>query len=72
MRLAPQPNDAQNNAGGLLNNLFGNNSAGGFVMGYGLFPPIFTLNFTWDEIYEQNNVAPGGQQDGPNQGNPED
>ena len=56
------------------NDLFGQGmgGSGGFVMGMGLFPPLFTLNFTWDDIFGQNNAAPGGQHGGPNSGNPED
>ena len=41
-------------------------------MGLGLFPPIFTLNFTWDDIYGSTRAAPNGQSGGPNAGNPED
>ena len=41
-------------------------------MGLGLFPPIFTLNFTWDDIYGQVRPAPGGQSGGPNASNNED
>ena len=41
-------------------------------MGLGIFPPIFTLNFTWDDIYGSVRAAPGGQSGGPNSGNPED
>ena len=41
-------------------------------MGLGIFPPIFTLNFTWDDIYGSNRAAPGGQSGGPNSGNSED
>lgn len=71
-RHAPEPNQNMRNGGGLFGNAFGNNSSGGFVMGLGLFPPLFTLNFTWDDIFGQNRQAPGGQQNGANQGNPED
>ena len=53
------------------NSLFGN-SAGGFVMGIGLFPALFTLNFTWDKIYGPQNAAPDNQQNGTNAGNPEE
>jgi hypothetical protein len=51
--------------------MFGN-SNGGFVMGLGLFPALFTLNFTWDDIFGPNRVGPGGVAGGPNSGNPED
>ena len=57
--------------GGNGNNIFGN-SNGGFVMGLGLFPALFTLNFTWDDIFGPNRVGPGGVAGGPNSGNPED
>lgn len=57
--------------GGNGNNMFGN-SNGGFVMGLGLFPALFTLNFTWDDIFGPNRVGPGGVAGGPNSGNPED
>jgi len=36
-------------------------------MGLGLFPALFTLNFTWDDIFGPNRAGPG-----PNQGNTED
>ena len=36
--------------GGMGNSLFGN-SNGGFVMGLGLFPALFAINFTWDDIF---------------------
>ena len=51
--------------------MFGNQN-GGFVMGLGLFPALFTLNFTWDDIFGPNRAPPGGLQGGPNSGNPED
>ena len=35
-------------------------------MGIGLFPSLFTLNFTWDEI-----LAPGASNGGADSGNPE-
>ena len=57
--------------GGNGSNLFGN-SNGGFVMGLGLFPALFTLNFTWDDIFGPNRAGPGGVAGGPNSGNPED
>jgi hypothetical protein len=41
-------------------------------MGLGLFPALFTLNFTWDDIFGPNRAPPGGVQGGPNSGNPED
>lgn len=41
------------------NTLFGNQN-GGFVMGLGLFPALFTLNFTWDDIFGQNRQGPNG------------
>jgi hypothetical protein len=51
--------------------LFGNQN-GGFVMGLGLFPALFTLNFTWDDIFGQNRAGPNGNAGGPNAGNPEE
>ena len=55
------------------NNLFGNQN-GGFVMGLGLFPALFTLNFTWDDIFGQNRRGPNNNQaaGGPNSANNED
>lgn len=41
-------------------------------MGLGLFPALFTLNFTWDDIFGPNRAAPGGNVGGPNSGNTED
>ena len=42
-------------------------------MGLGLFPALFTLNFTWDDIFGPNRNGPGGiPGGGPNQGNPEE
>jgi len=42
-------------------------------MGLGLFPALFTLNFTWDDIFGPNRAAPGGNAaGGPNSGNTED
>ena len=38
-------------------------------MGLGIFPALFTLNFTWDDIFGQNNVQRGG---GPNAANNEE
>lgn len=29
-------------------------------MGLGIFPALFTLNFTWDDIFGSNNHIPGG------------
>ena len=49
-RSAPEPNQNMRNQGGIFGNGLGGNG-GGFVMGLGLFPPLFTLNFTWDDIY---------------------
>ena len=40
----------QNYAGGGGSGLH-NNGGGGFMMGIGLFPALFTLNFTWDDIF---------------------
>lgn len=51
--------------------MFGNQN-GGFVMGLGLFPALFTLNFTWDDIFGPNRAGPQGAAGGPNSGNPED
>lgn len=28
-------------------------------MGLGIFPALFTLNFTWDDIFGQNNLNRG-------------
>ena len=42
-------------------------------MGLGLFPALFSLNFTWDDIFGPNRAGPNGQgNNGPNQGNNED
>ena len=41
-------------------------------MGLGLFPALFTLNFTWDDIFGPNRAGPENQQDGTNAANPED
>ena len=43
-------------------------------MGLGLFPALFTLNFTWDDIFGQNRQGPNGNQaaNGPNASNTED
>uniref|UniRef100_A0A7S3MR72 RING-type E3 ubiquitin transferase n=1 Tax=Strombidium inclinatum TaxID=197538 RepID=A0A7S3MR72_9SPIT len=70
-RSEPQPNQNYNSGIGGGNPLFGN-SNGGFVMGLGLFPALFTLNFTWDDIFGSNRAGPGGISGGPNSGNPED
>jgi hypothetical protein len=51
--------------------MFGNQN-GGFVMGLGLFPALFTLNFTWDDIFGPNRAGPSGAAGGPNSGNSED
>lgn len=48
--MGPVPN--QNFANG--NNIFGSRQ-NGFIMGLGLFPALFTLNFTWDDIFGSNN-----------------
>jgi hypothetical protein len=47
-RQGPVPN--QNFSG---DQMFGRNGGGGsgFMMGIGLFPALFTLNFTWDDIF---------------------
>ena len=29
-------------------------------MGLGIFPALFTLNFTWDDIFGQSNMRQGG------------
>jgi hypothetical protein len=51
------------------------------MMGMGLFPALFTLNFTWDDIFGSGPEATshirhlfGGANanDGANQGNPEE
>lgn len=48
-RQGPIPNNDFNQGRG---GLFGNNHSGnGFVMGLGIFPALFTLNFTWDDIF---------------------
>ena len=49
--------------------MFGN-QLGGFVMGIGLFPAIFTLNFTWDDIFGPSRAGVGAG--GANSGNPEE
>ncbi|CDW83337.1 ring finger protein 5 [Stylonychia lemnae] len=55
-RQGPVPNQNFNQGGGL----FGNNHSGsGFVMGLGIFPALFTLNFNWDDIFGQNNLGRG-------------
>jgi len=41
-------------------------------MGLGLFPALFTLNFTWDDIFGPNRAAPDGVSGGLNSGNPEE
>ena len=43
-------------------------------MGLGLFPALFTLNFTWDDIFGSTRAGPGnvGEARGPNAGNNED
>lgn len=48
--MEPEPN--RNRGGG------GNNNHG-FVMGFGIFPTLFSLNFTWDDITGTNNGANG-------------
>lgn len=48
--MGPVPNQNYSNG----HPLFGNRH-GGFVMGLGLFPALFTLNFTWDDIFGSNN-----------------
>jgi hypothetical protein len=76
-RSEPERNENYNffGSGSSMNNnsLFGNQN-GGFVMGLGLFPALFTLNFTWDDIFGQNRQAPNGNQaaGGPNASNNED
>jgi hypothetical protein len=54
--MGPVPNENFSNGG---NPFFGNRQ-NGFVMGLGLFPALFTLNFTWDDIFGSNNVGGGG------------
>lgn len=51
----PVPNNNLNNNNGNTNN---------FIMGLGLFPALFTLSFTWDDIFGTNNT-------GANANNPE-
>jgi len=46
-RSEPEPN--RNRGGANRNNM------GGFVMGFGIFPTLFSLNFTWDDIAGPNN-----------------
>ena len=41
-------------------------------MGLGLFPALFTLNFTWDDIFGSTRAGPGNNAQGPNAGNNED
>ena len=54
--MGPVPNPNHNSG----NPFFGGNRQSGFIMGLGIFPALFTLNFTWDDIFGQNNM--GGQQ----------
>jgi hypothetical protein len=44
----------------------------GFVMGLGLFPSLFPLNFTWDEIFGSNNLNNNNNNGGANGANNED
>lgn len=53
--MGPVPNENFSQGG---NPFFGNRH-NGFVMGLGLFPALFTLNFTWDDIFGSNNVGGG-------------
>ncbi len=41
-------------------------------MGLGLFPALFTLNFTWDDIFGPNRAGPGNAAHGPNASNTEE
>mgnify|MGYP006899602581 FL=1 len=41
-------------------------------MGLGLFPALFTLNFTWDDIFGTNRAGPNAAAAGANAGNNED
>ena len=75
-RSEPERNENYNRFGAFANNfqnatLFGNQN-GGFVMGLGLFPALFTLNFTWDDIFGSTRAGPGNNAQGPNAGNNED
>jgi hypothetical protein len=65
-RMGPVPNQNYNQGG---NPLFGNRQSG-FVMGLGIFPALFTLNFTWDDIFGSNNL--NGQGGGHNASNNEE
>jgi hypothetical protein len=77
-RQGPVPNQ---NFGG-EQGLFGGGRGGGtgFMMGIGLFPALFTLNFTWDDIFGSGPEATtrlrhmfgGNQQDGGNAANNEE
>jgi len=41
-------------------------------MGLGLFPALFTLNFTWDDIFGPNRADPSNAANGPNASNTEE
>ena len=40
--------------------LFGGGNGSSFVMGFGLFPSLFALNFSWDDIAGSNNLNANG------------
>ena len=46
--MGPVPNTNFNMGGN------GGTRNSGFIMGMGIFPPLFTLNFTWDDIFGSN------------------
>jgi hypothetical protein len=50
----PQPN--RNRPGGY--------NGSSFVMGFGIFPTLFSLNFSWDDIVGANNVNRGNNREG--------
>lgn len=57
-RSEPHPNQNYNQSGF---SWMGSQNPGvqsqGFVMGLGLFPALFTLNFSWDDIFGPNRAA---------------
>ena len=45
--------EAQANPNMRRQGIFGGNGQG-FVMGFGIFPALFSLNFTWDDLAGTN------------------